>query len=88
MPSLGLVGKVRLWLRRRRLIEAGYLSRYFDGLAYRYADPLAIYRALVDHPAGRSGCTDCVLRSPDSNPMERVGDIPTRDSPALTAAKP
>ncbi|MDW8079055.1 MAG: hypothetical protein RMJ16_09210, partial [Thermoguttaceae bacterium] len=30
---------------------------YFDGLTYRCADPLAIYRALVDHPAGRSGCT-------------------------------
>ncbi|MCS7239599.1 MAG: hypothetical protein NZ899_15235 [Thermoguttaceae bacterium] len=52
MGSLGLLGKFRLWLRRRRLVKAGYLFRYFDGLTYRYADPLAIYRALIDHPAG------------------------------------
>lgn len=47
-----LLGLCRKYLRRRRLARAGYLFRYFDGTAYRYEDPLKLYRAILHHPAG------------------------------------
>jgi hypothetical protein len=41
---------IHSWLERRRLRGRG-LFRYHDGSRTRYADPAAIWRALLNHPA-------------------------------------
>lgn len=42
----------RRWRRLRHLLGAGCLIGYFEGLGFRYGDPVGLFRAARDHPAG------------------------------------